>query len=166
MVERALTRMAHEIVEQNPRVEGLAFVGIRTNGAPLARRLAQKSGAILNREIPVGELDISMHRDDLGLRGAPSKIGASDLPFDISEKTIVLVDDVLFTGRSIRAAMDELTDFGRPRCIQLAVLVDRGHRELPIRADFVGKNVPTAINEKVRVRLQEVDGCDEVLIEK
>lgn len=165
-VERALTRMAHEIVEQNPRVEGLAFVGIHTNGVPLARRLAQKINAILNREIPVGTLDILMHRDDLGLRGAPARVGASDLPFDVTDKTIVLVDDVLFTGRSIRAAMDELADFGRPRCIQLAVLVDRGHRELPIRADFVGKNVPTAVTEKVRVRLQEADGNDEVLIEK
>ena len=123
-------------------------------------------GAILQGEFPVGEIDISMHRDDLALRETPPAVGPSNVSFDVTDKTIVLVDDVLFTGRSIRAAMDEIADFGRPRRIQLAVLVDRGHRELPIRPDFVGKNVPTAIDERVRVHLVEVDGKDEVLLEK
>ena len=133
---------------------------------PLAQRLAVRVGAILQGEFPVGEIDISMHRDDLALRETPPAVGPSNVSFDVTDKTIVLVDDVLFTGRSIRAAMDEIADFGRPRRIQLAVLVDRGHRELPIRPDFVGKNVPTAIDERVRVHLVEVDGKDEVLLEK
>jgi pyrimidine operon attenuation protein/uracil phosphoribosyltransferase len=158
-IQRALTRMAHEIIERNPDDAGLALVGIRTHGVPLARRLAGILGCRL-----VGELDIGMHRDDLALR-AP-RVGASQIDFDVTGKTIVLVDDVLFTGRTIRAAMDELNDFGRPARIQLTVLVDRGHRELPIRADFVGKNVPTALAERVRVRLVEVDGQDEVVIER
>jgi len=165
-VDRALTRMAHEIIEANPVADALAFVGIRTNGVPLARRLAAKAGSILQREFLVGELDIGMHRDDLALRETAPAIGPSDVNFDITDKTIVLVDDVLYTGRSIRAAMDELNDFGRPRCIQLAVLVDRGHRELPIRPDFVGKNVPTALNEKVEVHLVETAGKDEVVLER
>jgi pyrimidine operon attenuation protein / uracil phosphoribosyltransferase len=157
-IGRALTRMAHEIVERNPDDASLALVGIRTHGVPLAQRLA----VII--KVPTGELDIGMHRDDLALR-AP-RLGASQIVFDVTGKTIVLVDDVLFTGRTIRAAMDELNDFGRPRQIQLAVLIDRGHRELPIRADFVGKNIPTAIEERVAVRLAEVDGKDEVVIER
>lgn len=165
-IERALARMAHEVVERNPQSEGLAFVGIRTHGAPLARRLAEKVGAILQREIPTGELDITMHRDDLDLRETPPAVGPSHITFDVTGKTVVLVDDVLFTGRSIRAAMDELSDFGRPQRIQLAVLVDRGHRELPIRADYVGKNLPTAFPERITVRLVEIDGADEVVIEK
>jgi pyrimidine operon attenuation protein/uracil phosphoribosyltransferase len=157
-IQRALTRMAHEIIERNPDDPGLALIGIRTHGVPLARRIA----GIL--KVPTGELDIGMHRDDFALR--PPRVGESRVPFDVTGKTIVLVDDVLFTGRTIRAAMDELNDFGRPQKIQLAVLVDRGHRELPIRADFVGKNVPTALAERVRVRLTEVDGHDEVVIER
>lgn len=165
-IDRALTRMAHEIVEHNTPPDNLAFVGIRTHGAPLARRLAGKVGEICRREFPAGDLDISMHRDDLALRAAPPAVGASNISFDITGKTIVLVDDVLFTGRSARAAMDELNDFGRPCRIQFASLVDRGHRELPIRADYVGKNVPTARTERVTVRLAEMDGRDEVVIEK
>jgi len=157
-IQRALTRMAHEIIERNPDDLGLALIGIRTHGVPIAKRLA----AQLN--VPIGELDIGMHRDDLALR--PPRVGVSQITFDVNGKTIVLVDDVLFTGRTIRAAMDELNDFGRARQIQLAVLIDRGHRELPIRPDFVGKNVPTALTERVRVRLAEVDGHDEVVIEK
>ncbi len=164
-IGRALTRMVHEIAERNPDDAGLALVGIRTHGVPLARRLAVILGGIVKRDIPAGELDIAMHRDDVALRGAPV-VGASHIPFDVTGKTIVLVDDVLFTGRSIRAALDEITDFGRPKQIQLAVLVDRGHRQLPIRPDFVGKNVPTAPNERVAVRLAEVDGTDEVVIER
>jgi pyrimidine operon attenuation protein/uracil phosphoribosyltransferase len=165
-IERALTRMAHEIVEGNPQSDRLAFIGIRTHGVPMACRLAVKVGAILKQEFPTGELDISMHRDDLALRPKPPRVGTSNIPFDVTGKTIVLVDDVLFTGRTIRAALDEITDFGRPQRIQLGILIDRGHRELPIRPDFVGKNVPSAVNERVRVHLVEVDGKDEVLIEK
>lgn len=165
-LDRALTRMAHEIVEHNPQPDVLTFVGIRTHGAVLAHRLAVKAGKIFKRDFPVGDLDITMHRDDLALRESPPRVGASNIPFDVTDKTIVLVDDVLYTGRTIRAAMDELTDFGRPKCIQLACLIDRGHRELPIRPDYIGKNVPTAMNERVAVRLVETVGQDEVLIEK
>jgi pyrimidine operon attenuation protein/uracil phosphoribosyltransferase len=165
-IERALARIAHEIVEHNPEPAGLVFIGIRTHGAPLARRLASKVGGILHCGFPTGELDISMHRDDLAMRDAPPKVGPSEIPFDVTGKTVVLVDDVLFTGRTIRAAMDEIADFGRPKRIQLAILVDRGHRELPIRPDYVGKNIPTALTERVRVRLVEVDDKDEVVVEK
>jgi pyrimidine operon attenuation protein/uracil phosphoribosyltransferase len=165
-IERAIARMAHEIAEGNPQPDTLAFVGIRTNGAPLARRLAAKAGEILQRELPTGEIDITMHRDDLNLRDTPPPVGPSAIDFDVTGRTVVLVDDVLFTGRSIRAAMDELSDFGRPQRIQLAVLVDRGHRELPIRADYVGKNVPTAPQERVTVSLSEITGKDEVVIER
>ena len=164
-IERALTRMAHEIVERNSDNPDLAIIGIRTHGVPLAQRLAGLVAGILKRDVPTGEIDISMHRDDIALRGA-SAVGATRVAFDVTGKTIVLVDDVLFTGRSIRAALDEIADFGRPQRIQLAVLVDRGHRELPIRADFVGKNAPTAPQERVTVRLAEVDGQDEVVIER
>jgi len=164
-IERALTRMAHEIVERNSDNTGLAIIGIRTNGVPLAQRLARLVAGILKRDIPTGEIDISMHRDDIARRGA-SPVGATQVAFDVTGKTIVLVDDVLFTGRSIRAALDEIADFGRPQRIQLAVLVDRGHRELPIRADFVGKNAPTAQQERVTVRLAEAGGKDEVVIDR
>lgn len=165
-LDRALTRMAHEIVEHNPEPDLLAFIGIHTHGVPLARRLAARVGAILKREFPFGELDISMHRDDLALRNTPPKVGPSNITFDVTNRAVVLVDDVLFTGRTIRAAMDEINDFGRPQRIQLASLIDRGHRELPIRPDYVGKNVPTAAGERVRVRLAEIDGQDEVIIER
>jgi len=164
-IGRALMRMAHEIAERNPDDAGLALVGIHTHGVPLARRLAGILAGLVKRDIPTGELDIAMHRDDIAMRGAPI-VGPSHVPFDVTGKTVVLVDDVLFTGRSIRAALDEINDFGRPKQIQLAVLVDRGHRELPIRPDFVGKNVPTALDERVSVRLTEVDGRDEVVIER
>lgn len=164
-LQRALTRMAHEIVERNADCQEVALVGIRTRGVPLAQRLARLVGTIVGQSVPTGELDIGMHRDDVGLRGAPA-VGRSQIDFDVTGRTLVLVDDVLFTGRTIRAALDAVTDLGRPQRIQLAVLVDRGHRELPIRADFVGKNVPTALSERVRVRLKETDGVDEVVIER
>jgi len=164
-VDRALTRMAHEIVEQHPDAESLAFVGILTRGAALGKRLAAKVGNILQCSCPVGVIDIAMHRDDLHLRPTPPTVGASQIGFDVTDKTIILVDDVLYTGRSVRAALDEITDFGRPRRIQLAVLVDRGHRELPIRADFVGKNVPSSPRERVSVLVAEIDGKDAVVIE-
>ena len=160
-LDRALTRIAHEILEKTGGAKDVTFVGLRTRGVTLAQRLAAKIAAIDGASLPVGTLDITLYRDDLGLRGAPV-VRATDIPFSIKDKTVVLVDDVLFTGRTIRAAMDALVDYGRPRAIRLAVLVDRGHRELPIRADFVGKNVPTKPSDDVRVHLTEVDGRDEV----
>ncbi len=160
-LDRALTRIAHEILEKNGGAKDVTFVGLRTRGVTLAQRLAQKIARIDGTTLPVGTLDITLYRDDLDMRGAPVVRG-TDIPFSIKGKTVVLVDDVLFTGRTIRAAMDALVDYGRPRAIRLAVLVDRGHRELPIRADFVGKNVPTAPGDDVRVHLSEVDGRDEV----
>lgn len=165
-IDRALSRMAHEIVEQNPSVEGLALVGVQSRGVHLANRLAAKIEKIVGLKIPCAEIDTAMHRDDLAQRAVPPTVRGSKIPFDVRDKNIVIVDDVLYTGRSCRAAMEELLDYGRPRRIQLAVLVDRGHRELPIRADFVGKNVPTAASEKVRVHLAECDGAEEVIIEK
>jgi len=162
-VERALTRVAHEVLESNKGAEGLAFVGIVTRGAVLAQRLAERIREIEGAEVPVGTLDISFYRDDLATRFNP-EVRRTDLPFDLSGRCVVLVDDVLFTGRTIRAAMDALMDYGRPSCIRLAVLVDRGHRELPIRADFVGKNVPTSSRERVKVHLAETDGEEAVVI--
>ena len=164
-LQRALTRIAHEIAERNEAGTDVVVVGIQRGGVPLAQRLGALLTEILGKPIPTGSLDVSMHRDDLDRRVAPN-VQPTQIPFDVSGKTVVLVDDVLFSGRTIRAAMDALNDFGRPRCIQLAVLIDRGHRELPIKADFVGKNVPTAQTERVRVRLQEMGGPDEVVIEK
>ena len=162
-VDRAITRIAHEVLEENKGAEGLAFVGIVTRGAHLAQRLAARVREIEGAEVPVGTLDISFYRDDVATRNNP-EVHRTDIPFDPSGACVVLVDDVLFTGRTIRAAMDALMDYGRPSCIRLAVLVDRGHRELPVRADYVGKNVPTSGRERVRVRLTETDGEDAVVI--
>src|SRR5438093_12711968 len=164
-LDRALTRIAHEILERNDGAKDLAFVGLRTRGVTLAQRLAAKIARIDGTTLPVGTLDITLYRDDLDLRGAPV-IRGTDIPFSIKNKTVVLVDDVLFTGRTIRAALDALIDLGRPRSIQLATLIDRGHRELPIRPDYVGKNLPTARPQSVAVRLKEHDGEDRVVIEE
>jgi len=164
-IHRALTRIAHEIAERNEAGSDVVVVGIQRGGVPLGQRLGALLTGIWGQPVPTGSLDVSMHRDDLDQRAAPN-VQPTLIPFDVTGKTVVLVDDVLFSGRTIRAAMDALNDFGRPRCIQLAVLIDRGHRELPIKADFVGKNVPTAHTERVRVRLTEMGGPDEVVIEK
>lgn len=154
-IQRALTRIAHEIAERNETSGDVVLVGIQRGGVPLAQRLGQLLSEIWSSAVPMGQLDVAMHRDDLGQRAAP-ELHPTMIPFDVTGKTVVLVDDVLFSGRTIRAAMDSLNDFGRPKRIQLAVLVDRGHRELPIKADFVGKNVPTALHEKIIVRNEEV----------
>jgi len=165
-MQRALARMAHEIVERNALTERLVLIGLQTRGVFLARRLVRAIHEITGREIQHGALDISMYRDDLNRRSSPPTVKSTDIPFGLDDKDVVLVDDVLFTGRSVRAAMDALNDFGRPSRLQLAILVDRGHREIPIRADFVGKNVPTSLKERIRVRMTEEDGVDEVGIEK
>ncbi|HZR83736.1 MAG TPA: bifunctional pyr operon transcriptional regulator/uracil phosphoribosyltransferase PyrR [Candidatus Binatia bacterium] len=163
-VHRALARIAHEIVERNKGVEGLGLVGIRSRGDFLARRLQDEIAKLEGERVPFGAMDVTLYRDDI-TRGADHHlVQITEIPWEVDGKTILLVDDVLFTGRTVRAALDALMDFGRPRTIQLAVLVDRGHRELPIRADYVGKNLPTQRAEKVRVRLQESDGIDEVAI--
>ena len=162
---RALTRIAHEIAEQNEKSREVVLVGIQRGGVPLVQRLARLLQDIWKHEIPTGSLDVSMHRDDLDRRIAPHVL-PTVIPFDVGGKTVVLVDDVLFSGRTIRAAMDALNDFGRPRRIQLAILVDRGHRELPIKADFVGKNVPTSLDQTVTVSLKEENGLDQVTIER
>ncbi len=154
-IERIISRIAHEIIEKNKGPEKICLVGIQRGGVHLARRLASKITGIEGVEVPVGSLDISLYRDDLSLRKKHPVVRKTDIPFDISEKVIILIDDVLFTGRSIRAALDALMDFGRPAQIQLAVIIDRGHRELPIRADYVGKNIPTAKNENIEVQLEE-----------
>ena len=167
-IGRTLTRIAHEIVERNRGVEDLALVGIRTRGVHLARRLARSLKEITGHDVPTGALDITLYRDDLmrNAVGPQPLVRRTEIPFSIDTKTILLVDDVLYTGRTTRAALDALIDFGRPRGIQLIVLVDRGHRELPIKADYVGKNLPTAADESVQVRLQETDGQDEVLLQQ
>ena len=164
-LDRALTRIAHEILERNGGAKDLAFVGLRTRGVTLAQRLTAKIAAIDGTTLPVGTLDITLYRDDLDMRGAPV-IRGTDIPFSIKNKTVILIDDVLFTGRTIRAALDALIDLGRPKMIQLAILVDRGHRELPIRPDYIGKNLPTSKRESVAVRLREHDGEDRVVIEE
>ena len=161
-IQRALTRIAHEIAERNEQRSEVVLIGIPKGGVPLAQRLEKILAEIWGHAVPTGSLDVSMHRDDLDRRAAPN-IHPTEIPFDVNGKTVVLVDDVLFSGRTTRAALDALNDFGRPKKIQLAVLIDRGHRELPIKADFVGKNVPTAASEKVQVRLGEKD---EVLLER
>jgi pyrimidine operon attenuation protein/uracil phosphoribosyltransferase len=164
-IQRVLTRIAHEIAERNDDARAMALVGIQSGGVYLAQRLGGVLREIWGQALPAGSLDVSMHRDDLGQQPAP-KVHPTVIPFDVTDKTVVLVDDVLFSGRTIRAAMDALNDFGRPRQIQLAVLVDRGHRELPIKADFVGKNVPTSLQERIDVCLQEEAGEDAVYLEK
>ena len=164
-IRRALTRIAHEVLERNKGSTGLAIVGIRTRGAILAQRLAKAIEAVDGRPVPVGVLDITLYRDDLSLIAPNPVVHATEIPFDVTGLHVVLVDDVLFTGRTIRAALNALTDLGRPKTIQLAVLVDRGHRELPIRADCVGKNIPTHLRERVEVRLAELDEKEEVVLE-
>jgi len=161
---RALTRMAHEILEKHKGVEDLALVGIRSRGVPIARRLAARIKSIEGREVPVGTLDINLYRDDLTAIADHPVLRKTEIPFSVDDMKIILVDDVLFTGRTIRAALDALIDLGRPRLIQLCVLVDRGHRELPIRADYVGKNVPTSRDQQISVSLSESDGRDAVEI--
>ena len=163
-IRRTLARIAHEIIEQNRSAYDLILVGMRTRGVPLARRLATLIENFEGLRIPVGALDISLYRDDLGPLDTQPTVQRTDIPTSINGKCIVLVDDVLYTGRSTRAAMDALTDLGRPQSIQLAVLVDRGHRELPIRADYIGKNIPSSRDEEIQVRLVETDGADEVTI--
>ena len=166
-ITRALIRIAHEVVERNRGVDELALVGIRTRGVPLARRLATNLLDIVDQEVPSGMLDITLYRDDLMRQpvGPQPVVRRTEIPFSIDERKILLVDDVLYTGRTVRAALDALIDLGRPQAIQLIVLVDRGHRELPIKADYVGKNLPTSTGQSIRVRLQEIDGRDEVVIE-
>jgi pyrimidine operon attenuation protein/uracil phosphoribosyltransferase len=163
-IRRAVTRIAHEIIERNKGTDNLALIGIRKRGVPLALRLAEKIKDIEEKGVPVGMLDITLYRDDLGTRAQKPRVRQTEVPFSVDGKKIVLVDDVMYTGRTIRAALDAIIDLGRPRVIQLAVLVDRGHRELPIRADYVGKNVPTSRREAVEVRLLETDGEEDVII--
>ncbi len=167
-IGRALTRIAHEIVERNKSLEGLALVGIRSRGEHLARRLATALRDLTGQEVPTGALDLPLYRDDLMRHtvGPQPLVRLTEIPFSIDDRRILLVDDVLYTGRTIRAALDALIDFGRPKVIQLVVLVDRGHRELPIKADYVGKNIPTAATESVQVRLVETDGRDDVTVER
>jgi pyrimidine operon attenuation protein / uracil phosphoribosyltransferase len=164
-LERALKRMAHEIAERNESGKDPVLVGIQRGGVFLAQRLGSLLNDILGQAIPTGSLDVSMHRDDIGTQAAPN-VHPTVIPFDVTGKTVVLVDDVLFSGRTTRAALDALNDFGRPQRVQLAVLIDRGHRELPIKADFVGKNVPTSLRERVNVQLRELGGPDIVTLEK
>ncbi len=163
-IRRAIRRIAHEIVERNGGLEGVVLVGMRTRGVPLAQRLADAILEFEGASVSVGALDIGLYRDDIASLELRPRLQPTEMPIDIDGRRVVLVDDVLYTGRSIRAALDALTDFGRPSSIQLAVLVDRGHRELPIRADYVGKNIPTALREEVQVMLKETDGEDEVRI--
>jgi pyrimidine operon attenuation protein/uracil phosphoribosyltransferase len=165
---RTLTRIAHEIIERNRGVGEIALVGVRTRGVPLAQRIGASLRQIAGQDVPCGALDITLYRDDLmrSAVGPQPIVRSTDIPFSIDGRHIILVDDVLYTGRTIRAALDALIDFGRPETIQLVVLVDRGHRELPIKADYVGKNLPTSRRETISVRLQEIDGVDEVTIEQ
>jgi pyrimidine operon attenuation protein / uracil phosphoribosyltransferase len=167
-ISRTLTRIAHEIVERNKGVEDLALVGVRTRGVPIARRIARSLREITGQDVPTGALDITLYRDDLSRHavGPQPLVRRTEITFSIDSRRILLVDDVLYTGRTTRAALDALIDFGRPKAIQLVVLVDRGHRELPIKADYVGKNLPTSLDESVHVRLQETDGQDEVVLEQ
>ena len=165
-IDRSLTRIAYEILERNKGVEDVVLVGIRTGGVFLAERLKKKIAAIEGVDVPLGVLDITLYRDDLLTTNRKPRLGKTDIPLSLDNRKVVIVDDVLFTGRTTRAAMDALIDFGRPKLIQLAVLIDRGHRELPIRADFVGKNLPSSLWEAVSVNLSELQGRDEVVIEE
>ncbi|MCI0469298.1 MAG: bifunctional pyr operon transcriptional regulator/uracil phosphoribosyltransferase PyrR [Nitrospirae bacterium] len=165
-IDRILSRIAHEIMERNKGPEGLCLIGIQRGGVHLAMRIASKINLIEAADIPVGSLDISLYRDDIGMRKTQPVVRKTDIPCDINDNKIILVDDVLFTGRSIRSAMDALMDYGRPAQIQLAVLIDRGHRELPIRADYVGKNIPTSQMERIKVELKEEGGDDRVALYK
>ena len=165
-MKRALTRIAHEIIERNKGIEDVAVVGIRRRGGPLAQRLAARIEEIEGVSVPVGILDITLYRDDLTTLASQPLVHRTEVNFNINDLTIVLVDDVLYTGRTVRAAMDALIDLGRPKSIQLAVLIDRGHRELPIKADFIGKNVPTSHLEEIAVRVKEIDSKDEVVIQE
>jgi pyrimidine operon attenuation protein / uracil phosphoribosyltransferase len=165
-IDRALTRIAYEILEKNKGSENTVLIGIRTGGVYLAKRLCEKIAKIEGAPVPMGILDITLYRDDLGKTNGKPLLGITDIPFSLDDKKVVLVDDVLFTGRTVRAALDGLIDFGRPKRVQLAVLVDRGHRELPIRADFVGKNLPSSLWEAVSVHLTETVGVDEVVVEQ
>lgn len=162
-IQRTLTRIAHEVVESNKGLDGLMLVGIQRRGAPLARRIAQAIASFEGASVPVGALDINLYRDDLTSRPQPL-VRPTDLPAPVDGRAVALVDDVFFTGRTARAALNALMDLGRPRIVQLAVLIDRGHHELPIRADYVGKNIPTSLDEVVRVRLSELDGAEEVVV--
>ncbi|MCL6635206.1 MAG: bifunctional pyr operon transcriptional regulator/uracil phosphoribosyltransferase PyrR [Peptococcaceae bacterium] len=163
-IRRSLTRIAHEIIERNKGTENLVLIGIRRRGVPLAERLAGRIREIEGRTVPVGILDITLYRDDLSSLAHQPLVRSTEVPFPVSGRVVVLVDDVIYTGRTVRAALDAVMDLGRPRAIQLAALIDRGHRELPIRADYVGKNVPTSRREAVSVRLQEIDGEERVVI--
>ncbi len=167
-IRRALTRVAHEIIEKNKGIDDCVIVGIKTRGIYLANRIASRIEQIEGKKIAVGELDITLYRDDLTTKTADREpiVKGSDIPVDITNKTVILVDDVLYTGRTVRAALDALIDIGRPAQIQLAVLIDRGHREFPIRADYVGKNIPTANSEKIVVELEDIDQTDQVTIHK
>lgn len=163
-LNRTITRLAHEIIERNRGVEDLVVLGIRTRGVPLANRIIEKIHEIEHKKLPLGILDVTMYRDDVFKKIKQPKVQTTEIGFDIDGKVVILVDDVLYTGRTIRAALDAIMDFGRPTKIQLAVLVDRGHRELPIRADYVGKNMPTSLGEEVQVRVKEVDNVDGVFL--
>lgn len=165
-MKRALTRITYEIIERNHSIQDIALVGIKTRGIYIAQRIAERLKQLEQIEVPVGELDITLYRDDKKEEQDEPELHSSDIPFPIEGKEVILVDDVLFTGRTIRAAMDAVMDFGRPRKMSLAVLVDRGHRELPIRADYVGKNIPTSMKEEIVVEMEELDGRDRILINK
>lgn len=163
-INRALIRVSHEIIEKNKGAQNIVLVGIKTRGVPLAKRIADYIEKFEGIKVEIGVLDITLYRDDLEMKSDSPKVNDSDIPQNISDKTVVLIDDVLYTGRTVRSALDAIIDIGRPKAIQLAILIDRGHRELPIRADYVGKNVPTSFNEIVNVELKEIDGEDKVII--